>query len=889
MNQKEKTGFTTETRATSGLVKPRWAVVKFGGTSVASAAGWRCIAQRIHACETEGIKAVVVCSALSGVTNRLQALIDAPDNRRLFSETIESIRKQHEELLWLFGLSDLTPAWKEHFEQLIKLLKKLPGEQSPALHAKVMGHGELLSTTLGVQILESLGLSISWQDSRKAIQVTVGSADKGKAHYLNAYFEPQLDDGLINRWGRNDCGSATSAIIVPGFIASDTDDETVLLGRGGSDTSASYLGVLLGAERVEIWTDVPGLFSANPALISSARLLRHISYLEAQEIASAGGKVLHPRCLRPLRLAHIPLHVYSTHQPELEGSTISDQAKDFGAQVKAIVCSQGITLISMETLGMWQQVGFLADAFTVFKRYGLSVDSIATSESNVTVTLDPGAQLVGADRIERLHSDLSQFCRVRITPNCSAVTLVGRGIRTILHRLGPALEAFEERRIYLLSQAANDLNLSVVVPREHADALARQLHHLLIPREARIPEESVFGPSWEHLQQGQQIPLAIQPSWYRQQVDALNAIAEANGSAYVYHLPTVQKQIQRLKKLQSIDRIIYAMKANNHPQVLKTIRKMGIGFDCVSMSEVAFLSEQFVDLDYREILFTPNFAPVTEYQQALDKGLAITLDNLFVLQQWPELLRNTNIVLRIDPGQGHGHHEKVKTAGTHSKFGVPLSELTQAQALCKALGIKVVGLHVHIGSGLTIPDNWRQSAALLVDMLDDFPDVKIIDLGGGLSVPTKPGDSELDLAELDKVLLEVKAQANREIQFWLEPGRFLVSEAGVLLARVTQTKGKGDVQYVGVSTGMNSLIRPALYGAYHDIINLSQLDNDQPQTLVNVVGPICETGDILGMDRMLPPCAEGDVLLIANAGAYGSVMSSCYNLREPAAEFVLDL
>ena len=125
-----------------------------------------------------------------------------------------------------------------------------------------------------------------------------------------------------------------------------------------------------------------------------------------------------------------------------------------------------------------------------------------------------------------------------------------------------------------------------------------------------------------------------------------------------------------------------------------------------------------------------------------------------------------------------------------------------------------------------------------------------------------------------------------DTEIWIEPGRFVVAEAGVLLARVNQTKGKGTVRYVGIATGMNSLIRPALYGAYHEIVNLTRV-GEEPTERVSVVGPICETGDVLGLDRLLPPTAEGDVLLIANAGAYGYVMSSRYNLREPAPERAL--
>jgi diaminopimelate decarboxylase/aspartate kinase len=163
--------------------------------------------------------------------------------------------------------------------------------------------------------------------------------------------------------------------------------------------------------------------------------------------------------------------------------------------------------------------------------------------------------------------------------------------------------------------------------------------------------------------------------------------------------------------------------------------------------------------------------------------------------------------------------------------------------------------------------------------------VHYIDVGGGLGVPEKTGQAGLDLRALDARLGEIK-QGCGDRQLWLEPGRFIVAQAGVLLARVTQTKGKGDVQYVGVATGMNSLIRPALYGAYHDIVNLTRLGKPATE-LVTIVGPICETGDRLGSDRLLPPAKENDVLLIANAGAYGRAMSSQYNLREPAEEILI--
>jgi len=152
-------------------------------------------------------------------------------------------------------------------------------------------------------------------------------------------------------------------------------------------------------------------------------------------------------------------------------------------------------------------------------------------------------------------------------------------------------------------------------------------------------------------------------------------------------------------------------------------------------------------------------------------------------------------------------------------------------------------------------------------------------------VPERAEQTGVDLQKLDTLLAAVKAEHPR-LEFWMEPGRYLVAAAGVLLARVTQLKRKGDIRYVGIATGMNSLIRPALYGAYHEIVNLTRLD--EPATeVMNVVGPICESADVLGHDRLLPPAREGDVLLIATAGAYGHVMSSHYNLRDPAPEIFI--
>ena len=228
----------------------------------------------------------------------------------------------------------------------------------------------------------------------------------------------------------------------------------------------------------------------------------------------------------------------------------------------------------------------------------------------------------------------------------------------------------------------------------------------------------------------------------------------------------------------------------------------------------------------------------------------------------------------------------MRTGGIHSKFGVAQEDAPRSAAAAKHAGATVVGLHAHAGSGVHDIDNWVRTAGLLLSLREIFPQVRVIDIGGGIGVPDRLGGADFDLAGLDAALLALDF-SRAGVELWMEPGRYVVAEAGVLLAKVTQTKTKGAAGYVGVATGMNSLIRPALYGAHHDIVNLSRL-GEATDGIFDVVGPICETGDVLGHDRALPAnTAEGDVLVIATAGAYGAAMASNYNLRSPAEELLL--
>ena len=858
-----------------------WVVLKFGGASVATAAGWDAVARLVRRRREQGVRPIVVHSAVAGVTDQLETLIELA--RRDEHGGLElDLGDRHRELAREMNIDDPDGCLGPELENLAQLLRgiALTGEAGYRARVKVLALGERLAGRLGAAALELKGIGISPVNPAKLLRATARDWASERDSMLHAVCAHERDPEAATL-----LENLPGVPLTQGYIARNSEGEEVLLGRGGSDVSAAALAASIGAQQLEIWTDVPGIFSADPKEISGARLLRRLSYAEAQEIATSGGGVLHPLSIAPLRDSRIGMTVRSTLHPELPGTAVGPAEESDSAQVKAVMLRSGVPLVSLETLGMWRRVGFLKEVFTCFGDLGLSVDLVSTSESNVTVTLDTDPEVLTPALMDRLRSQLERIGQVTVTTNTSVVTLVGRRIRAVLHEVGPALEAFREQPIHLLSQAASDLNISFVVEPAQARRLAQRLHGRLI-----VPDDGdeLFGPAWEELTQPARVaPAGADAPWWAERRGELLKLAEERGATYAYSLDRVAAQAQRLRELESIDRVYYAIKANSNPGVLRRVRDSGLEFECVSPGEVRLLRELFQEHEPGRILFTPNFAARAEYGEALEAGVQLTVDNLGVLLDWPELFAGRELFLRLDPGVGRGLHRHVRTAGVHSKFGVPLFEVERAAEAAAAADARITGLHAHMGSGVMDPGAWTPIAETLLECLEHFPDVRVVNLGGGLGVPQQGGEQGLDLAELDADLARCRENAPRELEFWLEPGRYVVAEAGVLLARVTQVKGKSGARYVGVETGMNSLIRPALYGSYHEVHNLTRLD--EPATrLVNVVGPICESGDVLARDRMLPECREGDVLLFANAGAYGRVMASNYNLREPAVEEVIE-
>lgn len=849
-------------------------ISKFGGTSVSTRENWENILHIAKNHINNNIKPIIVCSAIVQASNNLEKLVTQAliaKHQELYNTLISNYKILAKELEVDDSLIEQEAEMLDKWLTGIALLKQAP----PQTKAQILSQGELMVTKLGHAFLNQNGIDCLWFDAREAIIAIpdiVGEITNYCASKCSSDYNQEITDKLTN--------CKQQAVITQGFIGATPNGETVLLGRGGSDTSAALLASIVRASACEIWTDVPGIYTANPHQMPHARLLKKLNFDEAQEIASMGAKVIHPLCIPPVRKANIPMLVKCSKMPEHSGTRIFKEIDDEAPPIKSVLIKHSISLISIDTINMWQKIGFLADVFNVFKKYGYSVDLIATSESNITISLDNSETQPNRTTLEYLLAELNVFCKARIIEPCSAVSLVGHDIRRVLPQLGSTLELFDNKQVHLMSLASNDLNLTFVVDESQSQKLCQDLHTLLIENN---PQSFYYSKSW-HDEFGDPIKRAT--PWWEKKREQLLKLASENSPCYVYDKETQDLRTLELKSLKSISEIFYAVKANANPKILQNLHQQNIGFECVSRQELELIVDLFPSIDNKKILFTPNFAPKEEYEYALKLGCYLTIDSVYPLEKWPEVFTKHDIILRIDPGCGAGHHKFVCTGGNESKFGIAVADIEKTINLINKYNINVIGLHSHAGSGILSPELWQDTALMLVELAESFPNTKFINLGGGLGVPEKPGQLSLDLGSLDEALLSVKNNYPK-YDFWLEPGRYFVSESGVLLAKVTQSKEKGKVYFIGIETGMNSLIRPALYGAYHTIVNLTCMYQDN-YGFAHVVGPICESGDTLGYHRMLPKTSENDIILIANAGAYGYCMSSNYNLRSPAKEIFLE-
>lgn len=464
----------------------KWVVLKFGGTSVAGRSQWETIAGLARSRLDAGYRVLIVCSAVAGVTSRLELLADQPESGSVAVDLLETHRSLAAQLEVDDG--DWLP---EARKQLQSGLRGIRDDPSPAKRAQLISCGEWFSTCLGERFLQKR-MDAGWVDAREALQVLPESDRSPSRQWLSAACEPGADAGLAARWS-----TLSPVLITQGFLAGASGGATALLGRGGSDTSAALLAGRLCAERLEIWTDVPGLFSADPRLISTARLLNEVDYAEALEMAASGARVVQSRCIRAAAATGTPIFIRDVHRRGVPGTRIGSDAVNHQG-IKTITCQQDMVVMLMQNLDNRYQVGFLARVFDVFRRRGVSVDLVATSETTTTVAVDRKINHLGADELAKLTAELSQQCLLQVFPDCVCVNLVGRGVRTALARLQGTMRYFDHEPLLMLSQSANDLCLSMLMKSGAHEILLKNAHEALIPPQGKGPAD-VFGDSWTRI------------------------------------------------------------------------------------------------------------------------------------------------------------------------------------------------------------------------------------------------------------------------------------------------------------------------------------------------------------------------------------------------------
>ena len=443
-------------------------VMKFGGTSVAS---FEAITRTIFIIGGKlDRRPVVVVSALSKVTDLLYRISDAAESKdvELSEQLLSELRKRHTDLA-----SDLlaqSPALRDEAvarvneicDSLSELVRAVcaVGELSERNKAVIISNGELLSSTIICFAMNAKGIRTNFIDARE-MMITNDSYMKG---------EPVVEEIAARVPGMVEAAyKGMDAVITQGFIASNLKGEQTVLGRGGSDYSASLIGMSVDAERIEIWTDVDGVRTADPRRVPNTKYLEKISFEEAAEMAHFGAKVLHPLTIEPAVKKNIPLYVLNSMNPSGKGTAIlrSELIED---GVKSVSFKENIRVINIFSMRMINTSGFLRRVFEIFSENKVSVDLISTSEANISVTVDAG------EKIDAVVEQLSEFADVIVDDDKSQVSVIGKNIVRLNGMLKKTFTPLKKCNVYMISQGASFVNISFVVDREELDEVVLGLH-----------------------------------------------------------------------------------------------------------------------------------------------------------------------------------------------------------------------------------------------------------------------------------------------------------------------------------------------------------------------------------------------------------------------------
>lgn len=339
----------------------------------------------------------------------------------------------------------------------------------------------------------------------------------------------------------------------------------------------------------------------------------------------------------------------------------------------------------------------------------------------------------------------------------------------------------------------------------------------------------------------------------------------------------------------------YSIKANSNLNLLKIIHEEGLYADAMSPGEIQVLLEAGFSPD--KILYIGNNVSEEEMKFAIERNVDVSIDSVSQLVRYGKVNPGGRVAIRFNPGIGAGHHEKVVTAGKKTKFGVNIDYINEVKDILKEFNLKLIGINQHIGSLFMEGKAYFEGVKSLLNIAEHFENIEFIDLGGGFGIPyhKQEGQARLELkkfgSEISQLLLEWKEKFKREVTFKIEPGRIIVAECGVLLGTVHVVKQNSDIKFIGTDIGFNVLARPVIYDSYHEIEVYKEdvSKKNENAEIVTVVGNICESGDIIAKDRLLPTIAEGDILGVMDAGAYGYTMSSNYNNRLKPAEVLIKM
>lgn len=368
--------------------------------------------------------------------------------------------------------------------------------------------------------------------------------------------------------------------------------------------------------------------------------------------------------------------------------------------------------------------------------------------------------------------------------------------------------------------------------------------------------------------------------------DLLSIVSEHGDPIYVYDGEKISSQFQRLnnafKKVPSL-KLNFAMKANSNLAILRLMNSLGSGLDTVSIQEVRLgLRAGF---DPSDIIFTPNGVSLEEIEEAAALGVQVNIDNLSILEQFGSRNPKIPVCIRINPHVMAGGNRKISVGHIDSKFGISIHQVPHIQRIVELTGMHINGIHMHTGSDILDIDVFLYASEILFDTATHFPDLEFIDFGSGFKVPYKEGDIQTNVEELGEKLgqrfNEFCTSYGKPLTLAFEPGKFLVSEAGYFLSKVNVVKQTTSTVFASVDSGFNHLIRPMLYGATHEILNISNPDGRE--RFYTVVGYICET-DTFANNKRISEIREGDILCFRNAGAYCFTMASNYNSRYRPAE-----